>query len=383
MMKIKAFYPNYFFDVAIAGAAYRLVKGMQSFGNDITLMGIASENTFQEKFYKDAIPRWAKKIVLKVVPGKWVTKFAHFMFIHSLKDADYAYLWPGVDIETYKTIKNKGVKIIHECVNTHEANSKSILDLAYAQLGLLATHGMNAQSIAIELKKLALSDLIFSCSPLMTDLLLQIGIPRQKILQTSYGLSKSFITNIDLSQTQAKPRPSKEKLTFIFVGSISVRKGAHLLLDYWAKANLNANLHLVGSIEPALKALITQHINTHNVTHIPFTDDLTSIYVQADVFILPSLEEGSPLVTYMAMGAGLPMLLTPMGAGGVVTHAVEGFVIEPYDAQSWVDALRKITEDTKLRMRLAAAAKSKAPQYIWDTVAKQRLSLLTVANNKK
>ena len=293
-MKIKAFYPNYFFDVAITGAAYRIIRGMQSAEHDITLMGIASEKSFQEKFYTDAVPKWVKKIVLKFVSIKLLTKFAHFRFVRSLKSADYAYLWPGVNLSTYLAIKNKGYKIIHECVNTHEANGKSILDAAYAQLNLPAKHGMNAQSIDVELKKLALSDLIFSCSPLMTELLIKIGISRHKILQTSYGLSESFIANSSSLKTQIRPFVNQSKLTFIFVGSISVRKGAHLLLDYWVKANLDANLKLVGTIEPALKPLIAQYINQHNVTHIPFTDDLPSIYKQADVFILPSLEEGSP-----------------------------------------------------------------------------------------
>ncbi len=386
MMKIKAFYPNYFYDVAITGAAYRIVRGMESAEVKTSLMGIASEKAFQEKFYTDAVPKWAKKLVLKFVPQKLVNKFAHFMYVRSLKSADYAYLWPGVNLETYRVIKNKGCKIIHECVNTHEANSVLILNKAYAQLNLPATHGMDAQTIAVELEKLALSDYIFSCSPIMTHLLIEVGVPKQKILQTSYGLSSSFIEKTCVSKININSDKiidqNTDKLTFIFVGSIGVRKGAHLLLDYWVKANLKANLLLVGTIEPALKPLITQYDGHHNITHIPFTDDLTKIYNEANVFILPSLEEGSPLVTYMAMGAGLPMLLTPMSAGGVVTHDVEGFVIDPYDESTWIESLRKITEDVELRIRFSTAAKNKAPNYIWDKVAEKRSDLLMTAINK-
>ena len=58
------------------------------------------------------------------------------------------------------------------------------------------------------------------------------------------------------------------------------------------------------------------------------------------------------------------------------------FVIEPYDTINWVNAMRKITEDTELRSQFAAAAKNKSSNYIWDTVAKQRLKLLQMANNK-
>ena len=58
------------------------------------------------------------------------------------------------------------------------------------------------------------------------------------------------------------------------------------------------------------------------------------------------------------------------------------FVIEPYDTINWVNAMRKITEDTELRSQSSAAAKNKASNYVWDTVAKQRLKLLQMANNK-
>lgn len=92
--------------------------------------------------------------------------------------------------------------------------------------------------------------------------------------------------------------------TFIFVGTISVRKGIHLLLKYWAKTNLNATLKLVGTIEDALKPMVSSHLSDPRIEHIPFTSDLPSIDKAADVFILPSLEEGSPLVTYLALGGG-------------------------------------------------------------------------------
>ncbi len=378
-MKIKSYYPNYFFDTGIAGAAYHFIKGMQSPENDISLMGIASEKSFQDAFYSDAIPRWAKKLAYKILPEKVLLNIAESLFIHSLKDSDFAYLWPGVKLDTYRKLKNKGYKIIHECVNTHEANSKLILDEAYAKLKLPATHGIDAQTIAVELEKLALSDYIYTCSPIMSDLLLKIGVPKQKILQSSYGLGTSAIVDGRYSCHQ----DSQEKLTFLFVGSISVRKGAHLLLDYWAKANLNANLILVGTIEPALKTLVAQYVGQHNVTHVSYTLDLASIYKEADVFILPSLEEGSPLVTYMAMGAGIPMLLTPMSAGGVVTNDIEGLIIEPYDVENWINSMRKIAEDAQLRERFAAASKLKAPNYLWGVVAKQRLDSLIKAINQQ
>ena len=209
----------------------------------------------------------------------------------------------------------------------------------------------------------------------MTKSMLSNGIPQHKLLQSSYGLGAQSIINGVYSKA---PNPNKTP-TFIFVGSISVRKGVHLLLDYWVKAKLNAKLQLVGTIEPAINNLVEKYLEQESVEHIPYTNDLASIYKNADVFVLPSLEEGSPLVTYMAFGAGLPLLVSPMGGGGVVTAGEDAVVIDPHDEATWIAQLQHLATDTVFRTKLAHHSKLKSPYYLWDAVAKRRLDLLVNA----
>ncbi len=378
-MRISAYYPNFFHDAGIAGAAYHIVKGMQSSDNQIQLMGLGSIPAFNETFYRNAIPRWTESFIYKVLPYKNILNMAEAAYCRTLKQNDIAYLWPGVTLATYNRLKDRGCKIIYEGVNTHEAYSKVILDKAYKQLNLPFTHDVNAEKVIVESAKLELSDYVYSCSPIMTESMLKNGIPEHKILQTSYGLSSQSIIDGVYSK-----EPAHDRLpTFIFVGSISVRKGVHLLLDYWAKAKLNARLQLVGRIEEAIKPLVEQYLGQHNIEHIPYTNNLASIYKNADVFVLPSLEEGSPLVTYMAFGAGIPLLVSPMGGGGVVTDGVEGIVINPYDADAWVEGLQKLAIDAQLRINLAVKSKVKAPFYLWDALGKRRLQSLTEAMNQR
>ncbi len=378
-MRISAYYPNYFYDAGIAGAAYHIVRGMQSPGNKTQLMGLSSTSAFNDAFYKNAIPRWAEPLVYKILPYQNILTIAEAAYCRTLKQNDIAYLWPGVSLATYQRLKDRGCTIIYEGVNTHEAHSKAILDEAYTQLNLPFTHDVSAEKVIVETAKLELADYVYSCSPIMTESMLNNGIPQHKILQTSYGLSGQSI--IDGVYTKA---PVQDKqLTFIFVGSISVRKGVHLLLDYWVKAKLNARLQLVGRIEEAIKPLVEQYVGQYNIEHIPYTNDLASVYKNADVFVLPSLEEGSPLVTYMAFGAGIPLLVSPMGGGGVVTDGVEGIVINPYDADAWVEGLQKLAIDAQLRINLAVKSKVKAPFYLWDALGKRRLQSLTEAMNQR
>jgi glycosyltransferase involved in cell wall biosynthesis len=375
MMKISAYYPNYFTDFGITHVCYHLMKGMQSEDCIVKLMGISSDSAFSnDKFYSDAIPQWSKSLVYKTFSDKVILNMAESIFSRSLKNTDFAYLWPGISLDTYKNVKSRGYKIIFEAVNTHEVNSKAILDAEYTNLKLPITHGVSAEKVINESAKLELSDYIYSCSPLVTASMLANGVPKSKILQTSYGLSPSAI--FDEKKVTISSQP-----TFIFVGSIGVRKGVHLLLDYWVKAKLNAKLKLVGAIDEALKPLVNQYLAHESIEHIPFTNDLSSIYKNADVFILPSLEEGSPLVMYMALGAGLPVIVSPMGGGGVIVDNEDGFVVDPHDADKWIERMRHLAESAECREQLSRQSKVKVTQYTWNAVAKDRLQSLVKAES--
>ena len=161
-----------------------------------------------------------------------------------------------------------------------------------------------------------------------------------------------------------------------------MRKGVHLLLDYWVKSKLSAKLKLVGTIEEPLMPLVNQYLADQRIEHIPFTSDLPSIYKNANVFILPSLEEGSPLVTYMALGAGLPVILSPMGGGNVVVNGEDGFVIEPHDEGKWIESMRLLAEDAQLREKLSKKSKQKVHAYTWEVVGAARLNSLIKAEGK-
>jgi len=85
---------------------------------------------------------------------------------------------------------------------------------------------------------------------------------------------------------------------------------------------------------------------------------------KADIFILPSLFEGSAEVTYEALSTGLPVITTP-AAGSVVRDGIEGFIIPERDSQTLAERIRQLVEDRALRNRMAAAAKERARDFTW------------------
>ncbi len=372
MIKIAAFYPNYFHIGGIAYAALSIIEAMQSKDIKASIMGIASGADLTKPFYRSAFPAWAKSIAYRILTEKQIKKFSEFRFSNSLVNSDIAYLWPGVSLALYENLHARGHQLIMESINTHQATSKSILDAEYARLRLAPTHGITSEAAAEESLKLDLVDFVFSCSPNVTASLITANVPTSKIIETTYGLRDSEI----LTKDELVSRSQHAEITAIFVGTIGVRKGPHLILDYWCRSNIKGKLRLVGDIQPEIRHIIEPYLKRSDIEHVPYVKDLRSIYKEADVFILPSLEEGSPLVTYLALGARLPCIVSPMGGGGVIEHGKEGFVIDPFDAQAWVEAIQTISSDIDLRKKFSKNSHTKAKAYIWSNVGNQRAQAL-------
>jgi hypothetical protein len=73
-----------------------------------------------------------------------------------------------------------------------------------------------------------------------------------------------------------------------------------------------------------------------------------------------------------------------MGAGRVVRHDREGFVIDPYDKLGWISAIRKLADDINVRRNMANAAIERARNFIWSEVAgRRRRQVLDVLSNRK
>ena len=93
----------------------------------------------------------------------------------------------------------------------------------------------------------------------------------------------------------------------------------------------------------------------------------------ADVFLLPSICEGSATVTYEAIAHGLPVVTTT-STGTVVEHGVSGFIGEAGDIEFLMESLNTLREHPGLRLAMGEAALERARSF---TLAKYGERLLT------
>jgi glycosyltransferase involved in cell wall biosynthesis len=170
----------------------------------------------------------------------------------------------------------------------------------------------------------------------------------------------------------------------LWVGGWLDVKGSHVLPSLWRRlreAVPDAALTMVGT--GALPSEVREAFDPQDrpsVTVRPRVTDraaLRALYQSADVFLLTSLSEGSPLALIEAMAAGLPVVATR--AGGVpdlVDEGDQGLLFDPARPGEGADHLRHVlTCDVDAR-RLGTAGQRRASTLSWRSTVKPMSAVL-------
>lgn len=110
-----------------------------------------------------------------------------------------------------------------------------------------------------------------------------------------------------------------------------------------------------------------------HVHFLGFRLDARAIVASLDVLVVPSLSEGTPLVTLEAMAAGVPVVASAVG--GIpeqVKHEGEGLLVPPGNALALGEAiLRLLANPSWARMLGQAGRQRVAAQFRLETMVKQ------------
>jgi glycosyltransferase involved in cell wall biosynthesis len=98
---------------------------------------------------------------------------------------------------------------------------------------------------------------------------------------------------------------------------------------------------------------------------------------EADVYVLPSLNEGLPMGMLEAMSWGTAVITTPVGGiPEVIVNETNGLLVEAGDEGALAHAMARMIEDLPLRQRIAHAARESAAQFEIGRYWTQLLPLL-------
>lgn len=155
----------------------------------------------------------------------------------------------------------------------------------------------------------------------------------------------------------------------LYVGYVVKRKGVHLLIESLSRCQeLKWQLNIVGdeSYSPAYAQLCRQKVANFGLNgRIRFlgflkNEKLEKEYADADIFILPSEQEGYGVVYLEAASYALPIITTEVGLiGDMLIPGEDVYIVPPDDVNALANAVIELIKDKGKRISLGEKAFSR------------------------
>lgn len=214
-------------------------------------------------------------------------------------------------------------------------------------------------------KELDLADFILCGSQFVKDSCLYYGVPAEKLIVIPYGANMQKFTPRIMPENR-----NETPFKIAFVGNVSYRKGADVLLKAWeqfSKKYPQAELHFFGNLQIDTSGFSLNNVHFHGfITQ----DELIRHLNECHVSILPTFFEGSSYAIYQSMALGLAVVTTP-NCGSVVTNMKNGIIINYGSDSEICSALSLLIEQKDLRLKLAHNAMEDVKSYTWENYGRQ------------
>lgn len=190
--------------------------------------------------------------------------------------------------------------------------------------------------------------------------LVEHGTPPSAVTVIPYGVDSSRFT------PASEPPSATGPLRLLFVGRINQRKGIKYLLEALRLLNTReVHLTVCGRVVDSLD-LFKPFASQVDIRPDVSAQELVRQYQAADLFVFPSVAEGFGQVLLESLASGLPILSTTRTAApDLVTHAKEGFVVEPRRPDLLAQHIDWALTHRGDLTHMGRAARLRAEQFTW------------------
>ena len=201
----------------------------------------------------------------------------------------------------------------------------------------------------------------------LDDLTNKWGVPREATRLSPYAISDAWFL----------VRPDTIPGRVLFVGTADLRKGIHYLAmaaELLQQRGKRYDVRVVGEVSDSVRSQPV--CNAISFVGRVARSEVQNEFAKADVFVLPSLAEGSATVTYEALASGLPVVTT-WSSGSGVRDGIEGCIVPERNPEALAMAIERIVDDRARRTEMAAAARVRAMDFTWKAFG-ERLIAATI-----
>jgi glycosyltransferase involved in cell wall biosynthesis len=258
--------------------------------------------------------------------------------------------------------KRAGMKVICDMREEHPSFQQSILSDESRLLDLPFGSSSGAAFRSRVLEEIELADYIFCPSSYAKRTFVDQGVRSDRLVVCPYG--------VDLAAFNADDgtRSSGGTFRILFLGRVCMRKGIHYLLEGFRRANLpDARLILAGPVDSSFRPVLDRYRGLFEETGPVARAQLRERYIDADVFVMPSLADSYGLVVSEAMSTALPVIVSEnTGMADSITDGREGFVVPIRDSEAIAEKISFLYEHRDLCAAMGQAAAATARTLDWN-----------------
>ncbi len=318
----------------------------------------------------------SKKLYFWIIDqrNKYFSKKVGFL----AKKIGIKYIWAGMDsaMEAFEIAKKNSIVCILDQFIGHPKSLNKIIENEEVERPEIK--GVSKDKIAPEKlkrleKEIELADFLIAGSEFVKETLLENGAPKNKIKVIPYGADLKLFENLS-------PKISDGKLNLLFVGNISIRKGCHYLLEAIKKINSEKiQLIMIGEMES------DYFLKKYNglfkwIKAVPHSE-IAEYFNKADVYVYPSLFEGSSLSIYEALAAGLPVVTT-RNSGSIIKDGKDGFIIPIKNTGAIAEKILLFQKNKALLKKMSKNAKIQSKKYSWENYREKVAEFIKSLGNK-
>ena len=153
----------------------------------------------------------------------------------------------------------------------------------------------------------------------------------------------------------------------LFVGLCAVRKGVHYALEAWLRspAHETGTFTIAGKFLPDYAKKLAPMLSHRSVRVLGHRNDVPELMRNSDILVLPSVEEGFPLVCAEAMGTGCVPVVSDV-CSGVCRHMENSMMHRVGDVEALTDHITLLHENRTLLQTLRSAGLTMRSSLTWN-----------------
>jgi len=286
---------------------------------------------------------------------------------------DIVHVWPLAALHTIRAAKSLGIPAVLERPNAHTRFAYEVVEKECQRLGISMPpgheHAYKADWLELEEAEYRLTDRILCPSDFVARTFTDKGFSPDVIARHQYGYEEKIYY-------PGNGTRSGSGLTMLFVGGCAPRKGLHYALDAWLQSSAceDGTFLIAGEFIPGYAELLSRQLADSSVKVLGHRNDVPDLMRQSDLLVLPTIEEGSALVTSEARGSGC-VLLVSEAAGAICKHGENALVHPVGDVNQLAIHISTLNEDRALLEKLRASSMATVNEATWTAAGKKLLEV--------